>query len=88
MEQLDRENIQLFLLNGRGVIDQLRDHARAELVEVSEIRGLARVTCRLFVGTVFSRIKIVGWSTNIQSSFGVTRELHDEIVRRVGLLAR
>ena len=88
MEQLDRENIQLLLLNGRGVIDQLRDNTDAELVEVSVVSGLARFTCRLFVGTVFRRIKIVGWSTNIQSSHGVTRELKEEIARRVGLLAR
>ncbi len=87
VEQLDRENIRLLLLNGRGVIDQLRDNAHAELVEVSELSGLARISCRLFVGTFFGRIKIVGWSTNIQSSFGVTRELREEIARRVGLLA-
>jgi hypothetical protein len=29
----------------------------------------------------------VGWSTNLQSSFGVTKELRDELANRVGKMA-
>ena len=87
-EQLSNENIRVILVNGSDVINQLQTHIDAVLEEVDPIIGFARAKTRLFVGLVLGRIKIVGWSTNIQSSFGVTRELKEEIARRVGLLAR
>ena len=86
MEQLANENIQVLLVNGAGVIGQLKKYTVAKLDEVDRIVGYANVDSKLFVGTLLGRIKIVGWSTNIQSSFGVTRELRGEIARRVGLL--
>lgn len=87
MEQLANENIGILLVNGAGVIDQLKEYTDAKLDEVDRIVGYANVDSRLLVGTILGRIKIVGSSTNIQSSFGVTRELRNEIARRVGLLA-
>ena len=86
VEQLANENIQVLLVNGAGVIGQLKKYTVAKLDEVDRIVGYANVDSKLFVGTLLGRIKIVGWSTNIQSSFGVTRELRGEIARRVGLL--
>ena len=88
MEQLANENIRVILVNGSGVINQLQTHTDADLDEVDPIVGFGHTKTRLFVGSILGRIKIVGWSTNIQSSFGVTRELRSEIARRVDLIAR
>ena len=87
-EQLASENIRLLLVNGSGVINQLQTHTDAALDEVDPIIGFGSAKTRLFVGSIIGRIKIVGWSTNIQSSFGVTRDLRIEIARRVGLIAQ
>lgn len=87
LEQLATENVRLLLVNGSGVINQLQENATAELSEMNPISGLGRNKTKLFVGSISGNIKVVGWSTNIQSSFGVTRELRTEIARRVSSLA-
>jgi hypothetical protein len=43
---------------------------------------------KLFVGTLFDRVGVVGWSTNLQSSFGVTNELRSAIANRVAEIVR
>lgn len=86
-EQLEKENIQLLLLNGASVIDQFLARTDTSLDEVDRITDFGRIKPKLWVGKILQNIKVVGWSTNIQSSFGVTRELRSEIARRVGLLA-
>ncbi len=88
IEQLANERIEILLLNGAGVIQLMRNHTDADLVEINRIIGFGRVKTKLCVGTVLGRIKTVGWSTNVQSSFGVSRELKNEIARRAGSLAR
>lgn len=88
LEQLAKENVQLLLLNGSGVIGEFQAHTHANLSEVNSIVGLGRYKTRLFVGSIFECIKVIGWSTNIQSSRGVRRELRTEIARRVGLIAQ
>ena len=88
LEQLATKHVRLLLLNGSGVIGQLQAHTDAVLDEVNPITGLGRSPTRLLVGSILGNIKVVGWSTNIQSSFGVTRELRTEVARRVNLIAR
>jgi hypothetical protein len=58
-----------------------------ELQEVRSIEGFASRRSRLFVGRIFGRVRVVAWSTNLQSSFGVTAELRKELPKRVAALA-
>lgn len=87
IEQLRRESIRLLLVNGRGVVRQLSRTIAFDLEEVESIVGLGYQDTRLFVGTVFERVRVVAWSTNVQSSFGVTAELRFELADKVRQLA-
>ena len=68
--QLARENIRLVLLNGRRVLEQVRKVGFVDLEEVGYLSG-GQGQCQLYVGTA-GRIRWVGWSTNLQSSWGVS----------------
>lgn len=87
IEQLRRENIRLLLLNGRGVVRQLSRTIACDLEEVEPIIGLGYQDTSVFVGTIFERVRVVAWSTNVQSSFGVTSELRFELADRVRQLS-
>jgi hypothetical protein len=88
--QLQRENLGLILVNGAGVLNQLRKSFAKDLTleEVGAITEFAHCDTRLFTGTVFRHVRVVAWSTNIQSSFGVTTALRQELERRIVALAR
>jgi len=86
IEQLSNENIQLLLVNGMAVVRQLQSKANADLRELEPISGFSHCDTRFFEGTLLERIRIIGWSTNLQSSFGVTTELRAQIARRAGNL--
>lgn len=86
-EQLQSENMKLLLVNGSAVIRQLRKTIVEDLEEVEPLVGYSHQDTRMFVGSAFGRVRVVGWSTNLQSSFAVTKELRDELVIRVGQLA-
>lgn len=86
-EQLQNENLKLLLVNGSAVIRQLKKIIVEDLVEVDPLVGYAHHDTRMFVGSAFGRVRVVGWSTNLQSSFGVTKELRDELANRVGKMA-
>lgn len=87
IEQLRNENIRLLLVNGMSVLRQVRRIIACDLEEVESIVGLAHRDTRLFLGTIFNRICLVAWSTNLQSSFGVTTELRDKLAGQVAKLA-
>lgn len=71
-EQLRRENIRLVLLNGREVINQVQRTRVAELAAVDSLtRGAT--SCTLYAGEG-AGARFLGWSTNLQGSFGVSRE--------------
>ncbi len=88
IQQLRNENIQILLLNGRAVIDQLQARTNANLDEVDRIVDYGNVKPRIFLGEIDGNIKVVGWSANLQSSFGLKNELRSEIAERVGKLVR
>ena len=87
-EQLMNESIRLILVNGSGVATLLQRTLKCALDEVDRIEGLGRYPTRLYNGTAFGRVSIVAWSTNIQSSYGVSGELRSEITQRVAEFAR
>jgi len=88
--QLQCENLRLMLVNGIGAWKQLRKSMDNDLEfnEVETVTGFAHCDTRLFVGTVFGHVRVMAWSTNIQSSHGVTNELREELARRIKVLAR
>lgn len=75
--QLANENVRLVLLNGRSVIDQVTRTGLAELATVGTI-PMVRHRCTVYAGAGES-VRWLGWSTNLQSSFGVTRAFKAEL---------
>jgi hypothetical protein len=68
--QLSRENVRLVLLNGRQVLTQVEALGLASLAEVDHL-PVGATTCRLYMGTG-GGVRWFGWSTNLQSSWGVS----------------
>ncbi|MCC7128563.1 MAG: hypothetical protein IT192_07095 [Microbacteriaceae bacterium] len=82
IQQLNSESFGAVLINGRGVQSQLeralsiRFHWKADALAPGKKSGIATASA---FGTHF-----VAWTINLQSSFGVTRELRAAIAARVG----
>ena len=88
LEQLAHEPVRLLLLNGRTVIDQFARLAGIQLTDARQLDGPGSHSTRLLVGQLPGPVRIVGWSTNLQSSFGVTRQLRAKLARQASELAR
>lgn len=78
-------NLQMVVCNGRSVIDQVIRLGLCSLAEVARI-GRQRDTCRLFTGQR-GGVVFLGWTTNLQSSHGVSRPFLDELSRTIRALA-
>jgi hypothetical protein len=86
--QLQNENIRLLLVNGAAVWQQMK-RAMQDALHIAHtefISGLSRVPTRLESGTLLKKIFVVAWSTNLQSSFGVTTALRKELACRAAHL--
>jgi hypothetical protein len=88
--QLQNEGIRLLLVNGNGVLTQLRAAMIGKLSfdRRETIEGLSYHPTSLNSGLLFGKICVVAWNTNLQSSFGVTTELKEELARRVAILSK
>lgn len=75
--QLDRENVRIVVLNGRQVINHLRSVRLADLDEVG-VLPMSTTTCRLYLGQGRGG-RWAGWSTNLQSSRGVSRAFKEDL---------
>lgn len=78
--------MRLLLVNGAGVVRQLRRTLAENLTEVDRIAGLSRHPARFYAGRI-NHLRVIGWSTNLQSSWGVTSQLRAKLAMRVGHLA-
>jgi hypothetical protein len=83
--QLDQDNIRLVLLNGRQVLNQVRATGLATLTEVAPIPR-TRDSCHVYVGDAGS-VRWVGWSTNLQSSHGVSASFTRQLTERIAELS-
>lgn len=83
--QLENEPIELLLLNGRAVVNAFRDSLGGTLKQEPDAIADGIVTTSIFTGS-FGDVRVVGWSTNLQSSFGVTRVLRVKLATRIGEL--
>jgi len=81
-QQLRRENIRLLLVNGRGVLRELARSMGGDLVirEARRVQVSDTLRTALLAGRLFGRVKVVGWSTNLQSARGVTGEFCQKIL--------
>ena len=83
VEQLRRENVKVLLVNGMGVLGHMARVVSAELRALEPIEGLRYQSTRVFSGTTQEGLKVIAWSTNMQSSHGVTTALRDRLRERV-----
>ena len=90
-QQLTEERITTLLLNGRSVIDTFTQAYGVSLKTVQTVRDRS-VSASLVAGVALQGIVVVGWSVNLQSSFGVTRvfgeRLRVEVASQVAVIAR
>jgi hypothetical protein len=75
--QLENEQIERLLLNGRAVVETC-SKALNWTLEVVGTTTFGRSRCELFSGAIGS-VSVAGWSVNLQSSFGVTKALRASI---------
>ena len=75
--QLQRNEFATVLVNGRQVLEQVQ---AVELVQLkaSRVLRLDGVVCTLYQGAA-AGATWVGWSTNLQSSYGITRGFRSEL---------
>lgn len=85
--QLIGSPIDLLLLNGRRVLDVWQQAFNVRLTLQSQPVSDGRLSSLLYVGTLLGRIKVVGWSVNLQSSHGVSNVLRAHLRERVADLA-
>lgn len=81
-EQLKSEGIRFLLLNGQAVVRYFKKAFETHLEELEPLCEDGHQQTRIYTGIAFERVQIIGWSTNLQSSFGVTKP------RRLALAAK
>lgn len=86
--QLERENIKVLLLNGIGVINAVEQAYQFRLKPVSNQITEGSVTTKIMAGVAFKGVVVVGWSTNLQSSFGVRNSLRERLKEEVAFLVK
>jgi hypothetical protein len=77
-------NLRVVVLNGQSVIDHVTQLGLCPLEEVARVKR-DRDTCRLVLGQR-EEVTYVGWTTNLQSSRGVSRRFLDELTGTVRTL--
>lgn len=83
-EQLAHSRIRLLLLNGRGIVNGVAERLGVRLRSVGRQSGHR---AEFFTGEAQSGLHIIGWSTNLQSSRGVSHQEIRQISKRVSYLS-
>lgn len=81
-QQLENESIRILLLNGASVIKEFQAAFNCQ-VDKHRVLEIGRQPTQIFTGRIFDRILTVGWSINLQSSFGVSNELRARLAETV-----
>ncbi len=87
VKMLREVNIRVLLLNGISVVRQFQTSLGVVLEKQSPLEDCGHQSCQVFAGLLFGSIRVVGWSTNIQSSWGVTSERRRQLALRISKLA-
>jgi|GEM_PF-385210 hypothetical protein len=80
--QLRAEPIRQLLLNGRAVVNAFQSVLGGRLEQQPPAVADGTATTRLYSGS-YEGIPAIGWSTNLQSSRGVTKLLRQKLAARV-----
>lgn len=81
--QLTSFKISHVLLNGRGVCREVEKRLGVTLRELESIPGPIGKPAKLYAGRLPCGPAFVGWSVNLQSSFGVTKDFSERLAMRV-----
>jgi hypothetical protein len=79
-------SFELLLINGRGVLNTFREYFDLDFDHCDTLDSGWHPT-DLYTGQMEDGVDVVAWSTNIQSSFGVTNLLRQQIAEQGGALA-
>lgn len=82
LEQLRRSFIHLLLLNGTSVVSAFEEAIGRGLPRAGQELVDGRVRCTFRADWV-DGVAVIGWSTNLQSSFGVTNQFRTALAERV-----
>jgi hypothetical protein len=83
-EQLDRGDYRQLLLNGRQVMDEFSDQFDTSLSVVEKVdRSSSTSKVEICQGTLPMGTEVIGWSTNLQSTWGLANETKETISKRV-----
>jgi hypothetical protein len=85
--QLLTSTIELILLNGKRVLEEFQLALNRRLDMQLDLLTVGRTSTTLYVGELPSGVRVVGWSMNLQSSYGITKELRMGLTERVAALA-
>jgi hypothetical protein len=89
-QQLRNEKIEALLINGRGVMEALRQFMGLELRQSEIIKGVPGTPnipdTRLYTGSLFGRIRVVAWNVNLQGTPGMNDAASRLIGARVSVL--
>jgi hypothetical protein len=79
--------IELVLLNGRRVLDEFQAALNIRLEVVPDVLAVGKARTWLHTATLPSGVRVIGWSMNLQSSYGITKEMRTRLSERVAALA-
>lgn len=85
-QQLQSERIQVLLLNGKSVIQALLQMQNVQLQWLPETLVHKKARTQLVVGKGFQDVAIIGWTVNIQSSFGISTDFRQMLAHKVAEL--
>jgi hypothetical protein len=75
----NNENIEILLVNGSGVLNQLQRSGSLDDVQpVGSIDRHPYPATKLFAGRFLDRVKVLAWSTNLQGAHGVSKTLWEK----------
>ena len=83
-QQLEHEGIETLLINGRAAINGFSRAFGSRLREAGTVTDRS-VRTQLYISQL-KHTRVIAWSTNLQSSFGVTRELRAMLAQTVSSL--
>jgi hypothetical protein len=84
--QLRTAPFRLLLINGSGVVREFESMTGISLRPAGSVKGKS-VESRMFVGRLPLGTRVVAWSVNIQSSFGICKALRAALASRVAELS-
>ena len=73
------------MLNGRSVINEFKDTFDCELDLYTKLEE-GTLSSEIYLGYMFNRVKVIAWSINLQSSWGVTNAFIETIAQTVSKL--